>query len=102
MIVDHIIENEVWLNDLVVLLSRFDVYFVGVHCPLPILEQRERERGDRAIGEAKMDFETVHKLSGYDFEIDSTLSNDENVNTLIDAWDKREESGVFDALFISK
>lgn len=94
LIVDHIIEN--WMQDLVQLLARFDVYFVGVHCPLKILEQREIERGDRRIGEAKMDFETVHKLSEYDLEIDSTLSNIENVNTLINAWQKRLKPCVFD------
>jgi len=39
--VDHIIEQEQWLADLVELLAPFDVFFVGVHCPLPELERRE-------------------------------------------------------------
>src|SRR5262249_31829529 len=33
LIVDHIIEQEQWLADLVELLAPFDVFFVGVHCP---------------------------------------------------------------------
>src|SRR5262245_34614981 len=43
VIVDHIIEQERWLADLVGLLAPFDVFFVGVHCPLPELE-RDRKR----------------------------------------------------------
>ena len=35
LIVDHIIENEMWMSDLVTLLTGLDVFFVGVHCPLP-------------------------------------------------------------------
>ena len=40
LIVDHIIEQEQWMADLVQLLAPFDVFFVGVHCPLPELERR--------------------------------------------------------------
>ncbi|MEZ4647311.1 MAG: AAA family ATPase [Candidatus Eisenbacteria bacterium] len=50
LIVDHIIESERWRTDLVELLTPFDVFCVGVHCPLPELERRERSRGDRRIG----------------------------------------------------
>ena len=53
LIVDHIIETKAWLADLLRLLAPIDVYFVGLHCPLPELERRERERGDRRIGEAR-------------------------------------------------
>ena len=60
LIVDHIIENEMWMSDLVKLLTGLDVFFVGVHCPLPELERRERERGNRRVGEARTDYQIVH------------------------------------------
>ena len=47
IIIDHIIENERWMSDLLRLLSPYEVFFVGVHCPLPELERRERQRADR-------------------------------------------------------
>jgi chloramphenicol 3-O phosphotransferase len=62
LIADHIIEQEHWLADLIQLLAPFDVFFVGVHCPLPELERRERQRGDRRPGEARRDFDRVHRF----------------------------------------
>ena len=50
LIVEHIVETEDWMRRLVDLLGPFDVFFVGVHCPLPELERRERQRGDRRSG----------------------------------------------------
>jgi len=48
------------MNRLLRLLSRVDVFFIGVHCPLPELERREIERGHGRIGEARVDFDTAH------------------------------------------
>src|SRR5499426_238130 len=66
LIVDHIIEQEQWLADLVRLLSRVDVFFVGVHCSLPELERREQQRGNRRPGESRRDFVSVHRFAEYD------------------------------------
>ena len=44
LIVDHIVETEEWLSDLLDLLSAFDVFVVGVHCPLSELVSRRRDR----------------------------------------------------------
>jgi chloramphenicol 3-O phosphotransferase len=76
LIVDHIIEQEQWMADLVELLAPFDVFFVGVHCPLPELERRERQRGDRRPGEARRDFHSVHRFTEYDLDIDATQPTD--------------------------
>ena len=63
LIVDHIVETPAWMEELVRLLDTVDVYFVGLHCPLPELEKREAARGDRRIGEARHDFETIHRFA---------------------------------------
>jgi chloramphenicol 3-O phosphotransferase len=89
LIVDHIIEQEQWLADLVELLAPFDVFLVGVHCPLPELERREGHRGDRRIGEARTDFHAVHRFTDYDLDIDSTEPTESNVARLIAAWEAR-------------
>lgn len=98
LIVDHIIENEQWMSDLVQLLAPFDVFFVGVHCPLPELERRERHRGDRRIGEARTDFHVVHRFTAYDFDIDSTQPNEGNVERLILAWQSRSHPTAFERM----
>ena len=98
LIVDHIIENEMWMSDLVKLLAGLDVFFVGVHCPLPELERRERERGDRRVGEARTDYQVVHGFAEYDLEIDSMQPCQTNVNTLVDAWESRQAPSAFDRM----
>ena len=95
LIVDHIIEQGQWLADLVRLLAPFDVFFVGVHCPLPELERRERQRGDRRPGEAGRDFHTVHRFTEYDLDIDATQSTEGNVARLIAAWQARSRPTAF-------
>jgi len=98
LIVDHIIEQEQWLVDLVGLLVPFDVFFVGVHCPLPELERRERQRGDRRPGEARRDFHTVHRFAKYDLDIDATQPNAGNVTRLITAWQGRSRPTAFERM----
>lgn len=89
LIIEHIVETREWMDLLLRLLKPFDVYFVGVHCPLEELERRELERGDRPVGGAKKDFESIHLHVEYDIEIDSMNSLDKNVDLLISAWNKR-------------
>ena len=98
LIVDHIIEQEQWMADLVELLAPFDVFFVGVHCPLPELERRERHRGDRHIGAARTDFHAVHRFTEYDLDIDATQPTEGNVARLITAWQSRSRPTAFERM----
>lgn len=95
LIVDHIIDTEEWMLELVQLLRPFDVFFVGVHCPVEELERREVTRGDRPLGDAKKDFETVHKHATYDLELDGTLAPEANVELLLRAWVGRTQPSAF-------
>ncbi|ULH14147.1 chloramphenicol phosphotransferase CPT family protein (plasmid) [Deinococcus sp. KNUC1210] len=101
LVVDFIVETPQQLRRLVHHLALFDVYYVGVHCPLPELERRERQRGDRGIGDARRDLETVHSFSSYDFEIDSSRAPDLAAARIIAAWKVRTSPGVFAALAAS-
>jgi len=98
LIVEHIIEEKSWMPRLLGLLGPFDVFFVGIHCPLPELERRERARGDRRIGDAKTDFATTHAFGIYDIEVDATLPADRNVGAVIAAWRKRSRPNAFDKM----
>jgi chloramphenicol 3-O phosphotransferase len=93
LIVEHIVETRAWMDRLVELLAPFDVFFVGLHCPLPELERREAERGDRRIGESRSDFAVVHGFGVYDLELDASLPPEGNASTLVSAWAARTRPG---------
>jgi chloramphenicol 3-O phosphotransferase len=95
LIIEHIVETKAWMQLLLELLEPFDVFFVGVHCPVLELERRERARGDRAVGDAQKDFETVHTFGVYDLEVDSTQDLDANVEKVIFAWEVRKHPSAF-------
>jgi chloramphenicol 3-O phosphotransferase len=95
LIVEHIIESRDWMDRLARLLGTFDVFFVGVHCPLPELERREAARGDRRIGDARIDFATTHAFGRYDLDVDATAPLEQNVGDLIAAWKVRQQPGAF-------
>jgi chloramphenicol 3-O phosphotransferase len=95
LVVDMIIENDWQKGRLLEELHGFDVFLVGVHCPLPELERREQLRGDRRTGDAATDFLTVHSFLPYDFTVDSSLAAAENADKIVKAWQERSKSGVF-------
>jgi len=98
IIFDHIIETKAWLHHLVSLVADLDVFFVGLHCSLPELERREKRRGDRRSGEARLDFQTVHSITTYDLELDSENLLEENVTKLINAWNERKRPSALDKM----
>jgi chloramphenicol 3-O phosphotransferase len=53
------------------ILKNFRVLWVGVNAPLPVLEQREKERGNRIQGSARGQFNKVHVDVNYDLEVDT-------------------------------
>ena len=53
--------------------------FVAIHAPLNILEERERNRGDRLIGLSRWQFPLVHQGIEYDFELDTVINNPEEI-----------------------
>ena len=53
-------------------LYTFNLLFVKVACPLPIVEQRERARGNRTLGLASFQFHRVHHDRVYDVEVDTS------------------------------
>lgn len=75
LIVDHVLLERQWLEECVALLANIAVFFVGIHCPLQMLEARERARGDRTAGLARAQFDRVHAHRLYDLEVDSSLSS---------------------------
>ncbi|WP_375450416.1 chloramphenicol phosphotransferase CPT family protein [uncultured Devosia sp.] len=89
LVVEHILDTPGWLDELVALLAPFDVFFVGVHCPLPLLIAREKARGDRPVGSAEQDFHSIHRGMRYDFEVHTDRDAQGNIEKVIAAWEGR-------------
>ena len=102
LIIDYIFETEAGMRRVVNLLHAFDVFFVGVRCDIEELERRERERGDRKIGSARQDEETIHAFARYDLEINSTRkAPEDSAEAILSAWRARTRPSAFDLLFES-
>ena len=89
LIVEHIVETAAWSRRLDELLAPFDVFRVGLRCPLLELERRERERGDRREGSAREDDAITHGFVAYDLEVDSTQPVDAVAARVTQAWRAR-------------
>ncbi|MCF6113112.1 chloramphenicol phosphotransferase CPT family protein [Mesorhizobium muleiense] len=95
LILEHILDQGEWLDDLRHLLEPFDVYFVGIYCPLPMLIAREYARGDRPRGSAQADFETIHIGKSYDLEVQSQDGPDHNANLILEGWRSGKRASSF-------
>ena len=72
LVVEHIVEHAHWLDALVNLLAGHSVLYVGVTCPLEVIEARELRRGNRTLGEGRSHIEDgIHTWSGYDLTLDT-------------------------------
>lgn len=98
LIVEHIIETDKWMRRLIDYLEPYDVFFVGLHCPVQELERREIRRGDRPFGDARRDFDSICHPALYDLELDSTQPAVRNAEVLISSWRTRNRPSAFEQL----
>jgi chloramphenicol 3-O phosphotransferase len=72
VIADHVLVEAAWARDCAELFAGLPAYLIGVQCPLEVLEQRERSRKNRTLGQARLQFPVIHKYSRYDLEVDTS------------------------------
>ena len=77
VIADHVLVEASWWQDCVQRFSDRPAYLVGVRCPLEVVEQREKERCNRTLGQARAQYAVVHGLGVYDVEVDTSKSTPE-------------------------
>ena len=95
VIVDHVLNQPEWPSDIAKIFSDIPTLLVGLHCPIDVLEERERARADRELGLAKSQIDIVHTSMVYDLEFDSSRTDPEIASSLIA---ERYERGDFQAL----
>jgi chloramphenicol 3-O phosphotransferase len=86
VIADHVLVEPAWLLECVRLFCDPPALLVGVRCPLAVIEERERARKDRTLGQARAQFEAVHAHGLYDVEVDTSVSTPEECAGQIEAW----------------
>ena len=85
ILADHVFVEKAWVDECADLFAGMNAYLIGLTCPLEVLEQREKDRKDRTLGQAKLQYEIIHKYAQYDLELDtSKLTTEECVEQVIE------------------
>jgi len=99
VLADHVLVEPEWVRDCADIFHDQQAYLIGVRCELPVLEQREKERRDRTLGQARKQYLKVHAHGIYDFEVDTGRFNyEDTVQQLIDYLCSNPTPFAFQAL----
>lgn len=77
IVADHVLVDPRWMDECARLFCDLPAFLVAVRCPLEIVEQREQQRQDRTLGQARAQFDLVHAHGVYDLEVDTSLASPE-------------------------
>ncbi len=72
VLADHVLVEQAWAQECAALYCDLPAYLIGLRCPLEVLEQRERSRRNRTLGQARAQHELVHRWVSYDLELDTS------------------------------
>jgi chloramphenicol 3-O phosphotransferase len=75
VIIDDLMFEPSYLFDYVDTLQTFDVLFVGVRCPIDVVNAREARRPGRFPGTATSHFDRVHTHCVYDIEVETGVAS---------------------------
>jgi len=93
-------EEEVGLKEWVEMLHDNPVLFVLVTCPLEELRRREKERGDRDIGQGEGQIATLYPQDIYDITVDNHKNtNEECADKIIELLNGPENFTAFKTLW---
>ena len=78
LLVDDVFIDRRWLDGWRDKLAGLEWLLVGVLAPLPVLEERERIRGNRITGEARAQVDVIHAGIEYDLTLDTASQSPED------------------------
>lgn len=73
VVVDHVLVEPAWTRECAALFANLPAYLIAIRCPLEVVEEREKSRRDRTLGQARAQFHRVHAHGLYDLEVDTSL-----------------------------
>lgn len=91
VVADHVLVEASWLSDCAALFAPLPAYLIGVRCPLEVLEQRERQRRDRTLGQARAQHLLVHAHGVYDLEVDTARHASQECAAQVEAFLRSRE-----------
>ncbi len=77
VVADHVLVEPAWVAECARLFHDLPAWLIGVRCPLAVLEERERSRKDRTLGQARAQVPLVHAHGIYDLEVDTSVYSPE-------------------------
>lgn len=83
VIADHVLVEKTWWLDCIERFNTLPVYLIGIQCPLNVLEEREKSRKNRTLGQARLQFDIVHGRGIYDLVVDTSIFTAEECAELI-------------------
>ena len=83
ILADHVFVEKAWVDECANLFADMNAYLIGIHCPLEVVEQRERDRKDRTLGQARAQYDVIHKYTEYDLEVNTSLLSTEQCSQQI-------------------
>lgn len=86
VLADHVFVEPRWVQECAQLMADLPAYLIGIRCPLDVTEAREKQRGDRTLGQARKQFPLVHQHGVYDLEVDTSLHTSEQCAHMIKAF----------------
>ena len=72
VVADHVVLDEGTAQDLDEVTAGSARLLLALSCPAPVLEERERSRGDRTVGQAIAQLRQLHRWLPYDLSLDSS------------------------------
>ena len=84
LIIDDVAFGAIEVKEWRQILQNHKVLYVGVITPLEVLEQRERDRGNRFSGSARGQYFKVHENVSYDLEVNTHAQTiEQNIEKII-------------------
>lgn len=102
VIIDDLMFEPGFLLDYLNALAGFEVLFVGVRCPIDVVNAREAKRPGRFPGTATSHFDVVHQHCVYDIEVDTgTATPRQCAEQIIARLDDGRAKDAFDRLRVA-
>ena len=73
VVADHVFVERQWAKECAMIFASLPAYLIGINCPLQKVEERERNRKNRTLGQAGLQMSLIHKYTKYDLEVDTSL-----------------------------